>query len=31
MLGLANSIKEIVDLDSNKKYVISDGEYKWEE
>ena len=29
--GLANSIKEIVDLDSNKKYVISDGEYKWEE
>lgn len=29
--GLANSVKEIIDIDNNKKYVISGGEYIWEE
>lgn len=29
--GLANSVKEIIDIDNNKKYVISGGKYIWEE
>jgi ATP phosphoribosyltransferase regulatory subunit HisZ len=29
--GIANDVKEIIDIDSNKKYVLSGGEYVWEE
>ena len=29
--GIANSVKEIIDIDNNKKYIFSGGKYIWEE
>lgn len=29
--GLSNNIKQIIDIDNNKKYIISGGKYIWEE